>query len=115
MEYCCLVFTIVNSVAYFYLSAYPEIGFKNRVEFGPSLQTGNGALKNTQESIQAYYSDMGIIAEIEQPDEGGRFYRNICCYTLAYMKNVPKTFIRENGQWLTAGEIEQLSERNVKQ
>ena len=109
IEHCVLLFTIINKIAYFYLNAFPEVGFFNRVEFGPSFQTGDGKYKTNANFILENLENIDIICEINQSDEGGRFYRNITKYTLGYWKKSTELISKENGIWLTAGEIEKLS------
>jgi len=110
-EHSVLIFSIVDGLAYFYLCAYPEIGFINRVELGPSLQTGGDVFKSTEEEAETFLShhNINILSSIEQSDEGGRFYENISRYTLVYWLGSQKTLSRKNGIWLSAGEIEFLS------
>lgn len=109
LEYCVLVFHVFNNIAYFYLCAYPEIGFLNRVELGPSLQTGDGALKTSKAELKQCFEKIEVLAQVDQSDEGGRFYRNITRYILGQWKHSPEELTKENGIWLTSGEIEKLS------
>lgn len=108
-EHCILLFCIFNNMAHFYLNAFPEEGFADRVEFGPSFQTGDGKYKTNSNFILENIDNIDIISEIDQSDEGGRFYKNITKYTLGYWKKNPESISKENGIWLTAGEIEKLS------
>ncbi|BBM87485.1 NDP-hexose 2,3-dehydratase family protein [Candidatus Uabimicrobium amorphum] len=100
-----LIFSIKNSISYFFLQVNYEMGFDNGVEFGPSLQTNVSftakdidVVKNTQ-----------TLAQIDQSDEGGRFYQNIMRYTLAYWPHQQHLCSLKNGLWLTAGEIENMT------
>ncbi len=95
----------------FYLKAYPELGFANRVELGPSFQTGKGILKNNINDIANIINKLSILTEIEQTDEGGRFYKNSCKYILAQWKNSPDMLDTDHGIWLSVVEIELLSQR----
>jgi dTDP-4-dehydro-6-deoxy-alpha-D-glucopyranose 2,3-dehydratase len=109
MEYCILVFHIFNNTAMFYLKAYPELGFKNHLELGPSFQTGNGIQKNDGNDITKILNSINILTEIEQTDEGGRFYQNSCTYILGQWKNSPDDLSTDLGIWLSAGDLEILS------
>ena len=109
LEHCVLLFHIKEDIAYFYLSAYPEAGFLNRVELGPSFQTGIGHLKTSKVELEQNFKNIEILSQIDQSDEGGRFYRNFTRYTLGRWKNSPDELTKENGIWLSAGEIERLS------
>ncbi len=108
-EECVLLFIIKNNIAYFNVAAYPEIGFKNRVEFGGTFQTGKDPFKISTTVLAEFKNNMNILCQIEQSDEGGRFYQNNTKYTLAYWKHNPDTLERENSAWLSAAELEQLS------
>lgn len=111
LEYCVLFYIIENEIAYFYVQAYPEIGFHNRVEFGPSLQTGDDELKCSSQEIINLVEKSEILVEIDQSDEGGRFFQNITRYTVAELKDEKDkiNLTRENGIWLSMGELEELS------
>ncbi len=111
MEYCLLVFYIFNNTAMFYLKAYPEIGFKNHTELGPSFQTGQGILKNDNDDIAKILKNINILTEIEQTDEGGRFYRNSCKYVLGQWKDSPDDLSTDFGVWISVGDIEILSQK----
>ena len=109
LEHCVLLFHIKEDIAYFYLNAYPEVGFSNRVELGPSFQTGDGSLKTSKIELKENYKKIEVLGQIDQSDEGGRFYRNITRYTLGQWKSSPDELTKENGIWLSAGELERLS------
>lgn len=111
MEYCLLVFHIFKKTAMFYLNAYPELGFTNRVELGPTFQTGDGYLKNDKNCIIKTLKSISVLAEIEQTDEGSRFYKNSCKYILGQWKKSPENLSTDHGIWLSAGEIEILSQK----
>ena len=104
-----LLFRLDDGVARFNVAAYPEIGIHGRVEFGPSLQSGDTPFKLSTEVLLETLNDAEIILEIEQSDEGGRFNRNIGRYVIAHWHGDPEILNRENGCWLTAAELEQLS------
>lgn len=112
MEYCILVFHIFDNTAKFYLNAYAEIGFTNRAELGPTFQTGNGILKTAYSDIDNILKKISILTQIEQSDEGSRFYRNSCKYILGQWKDSPDSLKTDHGIWLSAGEIEKLSYHN---
>lgn len=108
-NHCALIFSIQRNTAYFYVRAYPEIGFYERTEFGPSFQTGEGLLKSTIEEFYNYLNTSDILTEIKQSDEGGRFFQSITHYTLALWTKDMKELNHNNGIWLSAGDLEQLS------
>lgn len=109
LEHCILLFTIYEGIAYFYISAYPETGFFGRTEFGPTIQTGPGLLKqNNQEALDILEKSQ-ILAAIDQSDEGGRFYRNITRYTVARWRGSLDGLKASHRIWMTLGEIEYMS------
>ncbi len=111
MEYSLLVFSIFNNTAMFYLKAYPELGFTNHIELGPSFQTGTGTFKSNKNDINNILKNISVICKIEQSDEGGRFYQNSCKYILGQWKKSPENLSTDHGIWLSIGEIEILSQK----
>ena len=108
-EYCLLCFKVENGEAKFYLRLYPEIGCVGRVEFGPSMQTGESINKVSIDQYRRFSSTMDTILSISQTDEGGRFYRNLCNYEIAHVNQVDHAhFDDKNGVWLSAGELQAL-------
>ena len=108
-EYCVLIFKIVEDIAFFFLGVYPEIGFKDRVEFGPSLQTGDGVHKDNRGSVVEFLESSRVICDIDQSDEGGRFYKNVTNYSLAEVSDQESILQAKPGIWLSLAEIQKLS------
>lgn len=108
--HCVLLMRVVDGIAEIGVKAYPEIGFRGRSEYGPTLQTGTGTNKLTPDRIEGLLENAIVLLEIYQSDEGGRFYQNICRYTLAYLENA-RTDIDERVYWFSAYEIEIMSHR----
>jgi oxidase EvaA len=108
-ERCVLFVAVIHEVAYFYLSAFPELGLVGHAEFGPSLQTGVGPGKCTEEQVLEWLSQAQLLAEIDQSDEGGRFYASITRYTLARWPHALGRLTQANGLWVTGRELEDLS------
>lgn len=104
-----LLFRLTDGVALFNVAAYPETGIHRRVEFGPSLQSGDTPFKLSSESLLETLNEAEIILDIEQSDEGGRFNCNISRYVIARWHRDPDVLNTDNGCWLTAAELEQLS------
>ena len=108
-ESCILLFVIDNDIAHFCLSAYPETGFLDRTEFGPTIQTGLGPLKQTSDEALDILKKSEILAQIDQSDEGGRFYRNITQYTIARWQGALDDIKAPHRIWMTLGEISNMS------
>ncbi len=109
LEHCLLLFTIREGAAYFKVGAYPEIGFVDRTEIGPSAQSGNGLFKADVSDCEQLLQRADVIAQVDQSDEGGRFFQNVSRYTLARWLGDAEELASENGAWLSAGELELLS------
>jgi len=109
IEVCVLLFTISNGIAYFNVAAYAELGFINRVEFGPSIQTGKGPFKIDSSELYNYLDKVDVLLEVDQSDEGSRFYHNINKYILGQWKLDSELLVSDRSKWLSLGEIELLS------
>ena len=109
IEVCILLFTISNGIAYFNVAAYPEVGFTDRVGFGPSIQTGKGPFKIDGFELYNYLDKVEVLLEVDQSDEGSRFYQNINKYILGQWKLDSELLVSNRSKWLSLGEIELLS------
>jgi len=108
-EKCALCFKIINEVAFFYLKIYPEIGYLDRVEYGPSLQTGSDINKINRKEYDLLIGKARLISSIYQTDEGGRFFQNKSKYEIVQMGSIDPNFFSDDiGFWLSAGELEKL-------
>lgn len=101
-----LVCATRGGVLHFLLRFSPEIGFTNRVQFGPSLQSDAYA---AAPAWLAAAAARGLVhASILQSDEGGRFWQCITRYTVCeiYEANARED---EDGVWVTLGDLERLA------
>ncbi len=112
--HCALLLYIHNKIAYFSVSLYPEAGHIGRIELGPTIQTGLGIFKHSDEDVAATLANSEILADIHQSDEGGRFFQNVCRYTLGRWHGDPSALDAVNRCWVTASELERLSLFNGK-
>jgi len=107
-----LLYSVRDGVAFFRTAAYPEIGFHRRAELGPSLQSGEARFRLEVEALTAMLNEAETLAEVQQSDEGGRFFRRISRYRVARWHGDPKALSPANGCWLSAGDLEELSRRS---
>lgn len=104
---CALCYKIENNVAYFFLKAYSEVGYLNRVEFGPSLQIGTDKNKLSENEYSNLVTQGKAISQFMQTDEGSRFFQNKHQYEIVCFDTIPPHYFSEEiGVWFTAGELE---------
>ena len=112
-QVCALCFIIEDGSAYFFLRLYNDIGFENRFEYGPSLQLSSTDTTVLSSEVTDLLKKERALVEIEQTDEGGRFYQNICRYKVIEVDEAEKNlFEADSGIWLSLSEIQQLSKRS---
>ena len=108
---CGLLFVIENDMALFYLRRCHQIGFGNRSELGPSFQTAIG--NNANMEIPEILTNRPPLLEVQQTDEGGRFFQNNCRYKIIEIAPAEKNEIQSaDGYWLSLGQIQLLSRRS---
>jgi oxidase EvaA len=111
IESCVLLFHYFDGVAYLNVAAYPEIGWPDHTEFGPSIHTGEGVLKCNKAMLNSMSAQIDTFLDIQQSDEGGRFFRNVNHYSIGHWRGSPQALSPDLSIWLTAGELEELSSR----
>lgn len=104
-----LLFILRDGLALFNVAAYAEVGYLDRAEFGPSIQTGEGACKVEPGEMSRLLLDAEVLLQIHQSDEGGRFYRNIGRYVVARWHGDPASLDAPHRTWLSLGELERFS------
>ncbi|OOZ42174.1 hypothetical protein BOW53_00925 [Solemya pervernicosa gill symbiont] len=109
IEECLLYIALIDGTAMVSITAYPEPGFNNRVEFGPSMQSGKGGHKYTPNELSLALLNADLICSLEQTDEGGRFYQNRCRYGIAVGEAQTVLLKHENSCWVTLGELEKMT------
>jgi len=92
------------------VSRMDEPGFNGRMEFGPSFQTGHGGGKVDESAIDMVMSKSKTIASIRQGDEGGRFYRTDCYYSVVLLQD---SISEQDHEWVTLGELATLANRSA--
>jgi len=91
-----------------FLVAYScEIGFKQSVQFGPSLQVSQTQLAASDFCINR--AQVKLHYKFSQSDEGGRFYKSIVHYSLLEIDDEVKfNFSRDHHTWMSLSQIYQL-------
>ena len=94
---------------HFRLSASPEIGFRDRVQLGPSVQTGNPGMDNGYLTDLARSADeFACVADMRQSDEGGRFFQSVTRYRIIELPEQLDVQVGHNGVWATLGQVYQM-------
>lgn len=106
-----LVLRITSGVARLCVVPYPELGFGSRVELGPTWQTGPGRWKRAAREIEAQLGEHAILADVENSDEGGRFFQQRGRYVLLHDESGRAKNDESPNIWLTLGDLEALSLR----
>jgi oxidase EvaA len=101
-------------VMHFLWNARPEIGFRERFQYGPTIQDLDGSrailpANEDQESVlrEALQLSTPLFSCLHS-DEGGRFFRCVSRYEIAQL---PATHVMELGDnlcWMTLRQIERL-------
>lgn len=111
---CVLYAQIRNGVLHFLFCASAEIGFREGVQFGPSLQDLGDeaciydALDEQAARLRQHLGRAQVLATCLHSDEGGRFFRCVSRYSICLLD--PGERIEEGPDlaWMTAAQIESL-------
>lgn len=98
----------INGILHFLCSHSIEIGFSEFVQFGPSIQL---LYENDQldPQLNIENSNVKLISEYKQSDEGGRFYKSIVHYQLKeILLDDPISVDLDRYSWMTLKQIKQL-------
>lgn len=106
-----LLFSLRGDQAWFRVGAWPEVGFGARVEFGPTLQSGQGPAGGSVDTLRARLADAAVVHVLHQSDEGGRFFQQRGDYVLAEADPDQAEADASPGAWLTLGDLERLATR----
>jgi dTDP-4-dehydro-6-deoxy-alpha-D-glucopyranose 2,3-dehydratase len=101
-----------RGLLHFLLRGSAEIGFTERVQLGPTAQTGMPWTGAADLRTFALSEDAGTThADVRQSDEGGRFYRTVVRYRI---REVPEgSAVPEDpmATWVTLGQVHALTRR----
>lgn len=83
-------------------------------EWGPSLQSDNELMsKEEQAWLERIQSGKGVMSQIEQTDEGGRFYQSRAIYSLVALQPQDALLVESlkgdfSGIWVNIRELERI-------
>lgn len=98
-----------NDVLHFLFAASPEIGFRDGVQLGPSVQSGNPGIDSAAlNEIAADNDQYSTVAAVKQSDEGGRFYRSVAQYRIIELPQSVKVPSSSDLVWATLRQCDQM-------
>lgn len=106
-----LLVTRIDGIAHVLLSLRSEVGYRARVEFGPTVMSRAGWAALDQDERPAHLSTVldncpeGIRFNAVQSEEGGRLYRTRTRYLVVEVEQVDPG---PGHLWVTLGRFEQL-------
>jgi oxidase EvaA len=102
---------------HFLFSARPEIGFRERFQYGPTIQDldGNSTILPVSEDQEAALRDAlsrsTTLFSCLHSDEGGRFFRCVSSYGIALLPSAHPIDVGDNLCWMTLRQVELLISR----
>ncbi len=106
-----------DGVLQFLFNCRAEIGFRERFEYGPTLQDPDGdafilpALREKEGELKALSDRSTILSSSVQSDEGGRFYRCISQYSIRKIDKGEAVDTGPSLSWFTLRQVESLAGR----
>lgn len=111
-----LICQVRQGILHFLLRESFEIGFREAVQLGPTIQTNSIEIANGRlSSYEQLLSDMAAshAAQVRQScmqsDEGGRFYYSVSRYSLVEIREDEKIPNDESNCWVTLRQIQRLA------
>lgn len=96
-----------NGVLHFLVSHSVEIGFKEYVQFGPTVQVLEGG--DDENGFDFQEDQVQVVIRCKQSDEGGRFYQSVVEYSIQEINpDVDVPFDGDIYSWMTLGQIRDL-------
>ena len=102
---------------HFLFSARPEIGFRERFQYGPTIQDldGNSAIlpdaEDQETALKEALSRSTTLFSCLHSDEGGRFFRCVSSYGIALLPPAHPIDVGDNLCWMTLRQVELLVSR----
>ena len=92
----------LDGVLHFLVGYSSEIGFKEDIQFGPSVMN----LDNQSfQDLKLNKEHVKTIASYSQSDEGGRFYQSVVDYYLKEISSEEEVSLGDTHIWMTLGQI----------
>ena len=113
----CLLAQERGGVLHFLFMARSELGFRERFQYGPSIQDVPGEAPSVASHAQQAANLVAALSEAEtllsarHSDEGGRFFRCVAHYSLDLLPPDVTIELEDNLAWMTLGQIESLIAR----
>ena len=101
-------------VLHFLFNARPEIGFRERFQYGPSIQELGDEpmilldLQNQAAALRDALTRSDTLISTLHSDEGGRFFRCVSRYRVCLLPEQEQIDLGDNLSWMTLGQIESL-------
>ncbi len=106
-----------GGVLHFLFNGRAEIGFRQRFEYGPTIQDPDGdtfILPEQQEKeneLRILLENAKVLASNLQSDEGGRFFRCISRYSICLLDKDEEIRLDRSLSWFTLRQIEAAAKR----
>ena len=106
-----------GGVLHFLFMARPELGFRERFQYGPSIQEVPGdalivpSLEHQAARLVAVLAQSDTLLSARHSDEGGRFFRCTARYSIHLLPGDVTIDLGDNLAWMTLGQIESLIPR----
>lgn len=96
----------IKGVLHFLVGLSKEIGFMEKVQFGPSVMIQDNI--NSIHDLEFDTIPSKLISEYKQSDEGGRFFQSITTYQIREIDEHWEHKISEEHVWMTLSQIKEL-------
>jgi oxidase EvaA len=114
---CTLLARRIGGVLHFLFRCRAEVGFRERVQLGPTIQTGDGAVElypgssALDRQLDELLGSARALVSCRQSDEGGRFYHSVSDYSIVLMDDSTEIPNHESFVWMTLAQIERFAAR----
>jgi oxidase EvaA len=106
-----------DGVLHFLFNCRAEIGFRDRFEYGPTIQDADGdtfilpALQEKEIELKNIFNQSTVLISNLQSDEGGRFFRCTSRYSIRILDKDEVIDLDRSLSWFTLRQIESLAKR----
>ncbi len=103
-----------NGILHFLFSCQEEIGFRERCQYGPTIQEGDSQpdifpeLSHQKDQLKNYLRQAKRLLSNLQSDEGGRFFQCISRYSIYLLNQDVQVDLGQNLIWINLKQIEKL-------
>lgn len=106
-----------GGVLHFLFNCRAEIGFRQRFEYGPTIQDPDGdtfilpSLESKENEVMELAEGATELLSNDQSDEGGRFYRCVSRYSIRMLDREAEVDTGSSLSWFTLRQVESLAKR----